>query len=80
MHIIGLIIQCCQKKLNTSSLYFFIFKFLEQKKLKCSDVNSFSLLFQIKFYFSNGKLLGIVYAISGKTDDDCSNTINQKRM
>jgi hypothetical protein len=41
------------------------------KKLKCSDGNSFSLLFQIKFYFSNGKLLGIVYAISWKTYEDC---------
>ena len=49
------------EKLNTSSLYIFIFKFLEEKKLNGSDGNSFSLLFQIKFYFSNGKLLGIVY-------------------
>ena len=49
---------------STGSLYFFIFKFLEETNLKCSDGNFFILLFQIKFYFPNGKLLGIVYVIS----------------
>jgi hypothetical protein len=35
-------------------------KGLKKTNLKCSDGNFFILLFQIKFYFSNGKLLGIV--------------------
>jgi hypothetical protein len=57
-------------------VYFFSFSnFLKKTSLKCSDGNFFILLFQIKFYFSNGKLLGIVYAISGKIDDDCSITV-----
>ena len=51
-------------KPNTSSLYFFIFKFLDENKLKMFRWKLFILLYQIKFYFPNGKLLGIVYAIS----------------
>ena len=71
VHIIGLIIYCCLKNQIQAVYIFFIFKFLEENKLKmfktnlkCSDGNFFILLFQIKFYFSNGKLLGIVYVIS----------------
>jgi hypothetical protein len=40
--------------------------FLKKTNFKCSDGNLFILLFQIKFYFPNGKLLGIVYVISVK--------------
>jgi hypothetical protein len=39
----------------TSSLFFFIFKFLEENKLEMFRWKLFHL-FQIKFYFSNGKL------------------------
>jgi hypothetical protein len=40
-------------------LFRYIVRFVDGK-----DGNFFILLFQIKFYFSNGKLLGIVYVIS----------------
>jgi hypothetical protein len=37
-----------------------------------SFIRTFSLLVQIKFYFSNSKFIGIVYIISAKTDEDYS--------
>jgi hypothetical protein len=64
VNIIGLIIQCCLKN-QIQVVYAFSFSnFLRKRNLKCSDGNFFVLLFQIKLYFSNGKLLGIVYVIS----------------
>ena len=64
VHIIRLISQCCLKK-QIKVVYVFSFSnCLKKINLKCSDGSFFILLFQKKFYFSNRKLLGILYVIS----------------
>ena len=62
VHIIGLVIYCYPKNHIQVVYLFSSSNFQTKTNYKCSDENYFSLLFQ----FSNGKFLGIMYAIFAK--------------
>ena len=62
VHIIGLVIYCYPKNHIQVVYLFSSSNFKTKTNYKCSDENYFSLLFQ----FSNGKFLGIMYAIFAK--------------